>query len=102
MCKVHKLLSSIICCSMLLLLTGTAFATASPHYLVTQCPKCTTGVVYHKETEKFDEKIQRQHDSHFDTVYEYTVTIHEYCDSCPYTYDDSFEREYIVYCLYKK
>lgn len=86
---------------MLLALIGTAFATPTPYYLVTMCQKYGTGTVYHTKTERLDEKIHRQHDSHYDIIYEYEVTIHEYCDSCNYTYDDSYEREDLIYCAYK-
>lgn len=100
--KVQKLISGVICFSLLFLTAATAFASPVPHLPIWHCPECYYGNVYRTVTEKFDGEIHRQHGSHYDIYHEYDVTIYEYCDSCSYKFDDEYEREDLIYCPSKK
>lgn len=93
--KVQRLISGVLCFSMLFLMVCTAFAAATPYYAVRPCTECVNGSVrLHQRTEV--EKDEFPHFDHMDIHQSYYEVQYESCDSCSYRKDLSEREIYAV------
>lgn len=81
--KIQKLISGILCLSLLFLTAATAFA-AAPYALIQKCPECMFGNVSISRRTVYEDPRNEPHECHDDIVQDYTVYNDAACDSCNY------------------
>lgn len=99
--KLQKLVSGMICLSMLFLTATTAFATSAPQRVpVRRCSKCSVGTVYDTSFTLYGDPYLAAHGLHADLARDYTTYINEYCDnsSCDYRVNDKVTGFEILSC----
>lgn len=94
--KVKKLISGIICLSLLLLTVSTAFAAATPYYVTRPCTECANGNVRLYQRTEYEPKESYVHCGHTDTDQTYYVIQYESCDSCTYRHEVD-RQEYLIH-----
>ena len=101
--KLQKSIFGILCLTLLLLMTSTAFATATPYASVIHCPKCPDGsVTVRIKTVPDGSPTLITHGMHQDLSQDYKKVYSESCDTCDYR--NSWESpcdEISIYCPFE-
>lgn len=97
----RKVLSGVVCVSLLLLMAGAALAAPIPYVGGRDCPNCAVGLVTGSRRTVRVSSGPAIHYDHVDTCCEYEVYYYESCNSCSYHYENLIDSYYTIDCPYE-